>query len=315
MSPHLAGQWFRRSRSEPFRGFLVPGIYLSDWKVDMYRIDWKKLRGYGLVIALALAGTVALMPARPALAQARCSARLHRPGRAGRAVRGQHPHPGAITWHVPVPRRRHGRGHAGVLPPLFGLPMPDVPRQSASAQSAAAATRSSRAAWARASSSRPTAIIMTNAHVVDGADEVIVTLTDKREFKAHIVGVGQAHRRRRGEDRGDRPAGGEDRRRQPLEGRRMGHGHRLALRSGKHGDGRHRQCQAARHRRLPAFHPDRRGHQPRQFGRPADQHARRGGGHQQPDLLALRRLSWASPLPSRSTRPSASASSCASAGG
>jgi serine protease Do len=30
--------------------------------------------------------------------------------------------------------------------------------------------------------------MMTNAHVVDGADEVIVTLTDKREFKAHIVG-------------------------------------------------------------------------------------------------------------------------------
>jgi serine protease Do len=31
--------------------------------------------------------------------------------------------------------------------------------------------------------------IMTNAHVVDGADEVVVTLTDKREFKARIVGA------------------------------------------------------------------------------------------------------------------------------
>tara|TARA_R110001599_G_scaffold64023_3_gene178623 strand:- start:201157 stop:202647 length:1491 start_codon:yes stop_codon:yes gene_type:complete len=31
--------------------------------------------------------------------------------------------------------------------------------------------------------------IMTNAHVVDGADEVYVTLTDKREFKAKIIGV------------------------------------------------------------------------------------------------------------------------------
>ena len=31
--------------------------------------------------------------------------------------------------------------------------------------------------------------IMTNAHVVDGADEVLVTLTDKREFKARIVGT------------------------------------------------------------------------------------------------------------------------------
>jgi serine protease Do len=31
--------------------------------------------------------------------------------------------------------------------------------------------------------------ILTNAHVVDGADEVLVTLTDKREFKARIVGA------------------------------------------------------------------------------------------------------------------------------
>ena len=31
-------------------------------------------------------------------------------------------------------------------------------------------------------------VIMTNAHVVEGADEVLVTLPDKREFKAKIVG-------------------------------------------------------------------------------------------------------------------------------
>jgi serine protease Do len=31
--------------------------------------------------------------------------------------------------------------------------------------------------------------IMTNAHVIDGADEVIVTLTDKRELKARIIGA------------------------------------------------------------------------------------------------------------------------------
>ena len=30
--------------------------------------------------------------------------------------------------------------------------------------------------------------VMTNAHVVDGADELLVTLTDKREFKAKIIG-------------------------------------------------------------------------------------------------------------------------------
>jgi serine protease Do len=31
--------------------------------------------------------------------------------------------------------------------------------------------------------------VMTNAHVVDGADEVLVTLPDKREFKAKIIGT------------------------------------------------------------------------------------------------------------------------------
>ena len=31
--------------------------------------------------------------------------------------------------------------------------------------------------------------VMTNAHVVDDADEVMVTLTDKREFKAKVVGL------------------------------------------------------------------------------------------------------------------------------
>jgi serine protease Do len=31
--------------------------------------------------------------------------------------------------------------------------------------------------------------VLTNAHVVEGADEVYVTLTDKREFKAKIIGV------------------------------------------------------------------------------------------------------------------------------
>ncbi len=31
--------------------------------------------------------------------------------------------------------------------------------------------------------------VMTNAHVIDGADEVIVTLTDSREFKAKVIGA------------------------------------------------------------------------------------------------------------------------------
>jgi serine protease Do len=43
--------------------------------------------------------------------------------------------------------------------------------------------------------------ILTNAHVVDGADEVLVKLTDKREFKAKVLGSRQAHRRGADQDR------------------------------------------------------------------------------------------------------------------
>jgi serine protease Do len=35
----------------------------------------------------------------------------------------------------------------------------------------------------------PDGFVLTNAHVVDGADDVYVTLTDKREYKAKIIGV------------------------------------------------------------------------------------------------------------------------------
>jgi len=70
----------------------------------------------------------------------------------------------------------------------FGLPMPNMPRQ---------APRQNRP---QQEEEHPRGVgsgfiltadgyIMTNAHVVDGADEVIVTLTDKREFKAKIIGA------------------------------------------------------------------------------------------------------------------------------
>ncbi|MGZ8288335.1 MAG: DegQ family serine endoprotease [Telluria sp.] len=35
----------------------------------------------------------------------------------------------------------------------------------------------------------PEGFVLTNAHVVDGADEVLVTLTDRREFKARVLGT------------------------------------------------------------------------------------------------------------------------------
>jgi serine protease Do len=70
---------------------------------------------------------------------------------------------------------------------FFGVPMPNGPRQGPRQN------RPQEEAQPRGVGSgfilSADGFIMTNAHVVDGADEVMVTLTDKREFKARIVGT------------------------------------------------------------------------------------------------------------------------------
>ena len=73
----------------------------------------------------------------------------------------------------------------------FGIPIPNIPRQ---------APRQGKPQPSPQEEDQPRGVgsgfilstdglIMTNAHVVEGADEVLVTLTDKREFKAKIIGA------------------------------------------------------------------------------------------------------------------------------
>jgi serine protease Do len=73
---------------------------------------------------------------------------------------------------------------------FFGVPMPNAPRQTPRAPNRPQAPEE---AQPRGVGSgfilSADGFIMTNAHVVEGADEVMVTLTDKREFKARIVGA------------------------------------------------------------------------------------------------------------------------------
>jgi serine protease Do len=69
----------------------------------------------------------------------------------------------------------------------FGLPIPSVPRQ-APRQNRPQQEEQPRGVGSGFILSQD-GYIMTNAHVVEDADEVIVTLTDKREFKAKIIGT------------------------------------------------------------------------------------------------------------------------------
>ncbi len=70
----------------------------------------------------------------------------------------------------------------------FGLPIPNVPRQTPRQnrpqQQEEAQPRGVGSGFILTSDG----LIMTNAHVIEDADEVLVTLTDKREFKARIIG-------------------------------------------------------------------------------------------------------------------------------
>lgn len=72
----------------------------------------------------------------------------------------------------------------------FGLPTPNIPKQTPKRNSRPQAEeeevpRGVGSGFVLTSDG----FILTNAHVVEGADDVLVTLTDKREFKAKIIGA------------------------------------------------------------------------------------------------------------------------------
>ena len=222
-------------------------------------------------------------------ARAQVPARLLRPGREGRPGGRQHPH------HRARPRRARRR------------PVTSSTRRCSSSSAASSACRQPnrpRPAQRRSSPDgepqqrgvgsgfilNADGYVMTNAHVVEGAEEVIVTLDRQARVQGQDRSAPTSAPTSRCQDRGERPAHRAHRRRRQAEGRRVGDRDRLAVRAGEHRHRRHRQRQVARHRRPAAADPDRRRDQPRQLGRSADQHARRGGRHQLADLQPLGRL-------------------------
>jgi serine protease Do len=153
-------------------------------RLMMLKLNWKQCRSYVAAGTLALGTALTLVPVQPLLAQSRGlpdftdlvetvgpsvvnirTVEKVKPGAAGSADEQMLEFFRRFGIPVPPNMPRSPR-------PDRGQPDEEQPRGVASGFILTS-----------------DGLVMTNAHVVEGADEVLVTLTDKREFKAKIIGA------------------------------------------------------------------------------------------------------------------------------
>jgi serine protease Do len=159
----------------------------------MRHFDWSKFRAFGLAGVIALGMTASLVPVAPAMAQGRSLPDFtDLVDQVGPSVVG------IRTLEKASSRARNGGGGGGggseeemlEFFRRFGLPMPNVPRQGPRQQRPQQPQEDEQPRGVGSGFILTSdGYVMTNAHVVEGADEVLVTLTDKRELKAKIIGA------------------------------------------------------------------------------------------------------------------------------
>jgi serine protease Do len=143
------------------------------------------LRSLFMALALTGVGFVAVAPLQPAMAQARAlpdfTDLVDQVGPSVVNIR--------TMEKVSARLAQGGPGEEEMLEffKRFGLPIPNMPRQAPRPNRPPSDEDQPRGVGSGFILTAD-GFIMTNAHVVDGADEVYVTLTDKREFKAKIIG-------------------------------------------------------------------------------------------------------------------------------
>jgi serine protease Do len=161
-------------------------------------MDSMNLRSCGLAVALAIAGAVAYSPVTPVHAQSAPQPRslpdftdlVDQVGPAVVNIR---------TMERARSTASAGSGGGGssqdeemqeFFRRFFGVPMPNTPNTPRQQRPN---PRGGEEETPRGVGSgfilTPDGYVMTNAHVVEGADEVLVTLPDKREFKAKVIGT------------------------------------------------------------------------------------------------------------------------------
>ena len=152
----------------------------------MVLVDKKKRQALALTLALAVTAVVSVLPAAPALAQTRTlpdfTDLVEQVGPSVVNIR---------TIEKVAARTGAGGTDEEMLEffKRFGLPMPNVPRQAPRPNRPQPQEEEQPRGVGSGFILTSDGLIMTNAHVVEGADEVIVTLTDKREFKAKLIGA------------------------------------------------------------------------------------------------------------------------------
>ncbi len=153
----------------------------------MHLLSGRKMRGWAMVWAFALTGATALMPMGEAQAQGRTlpdfTDLVDQVGPSVVNIRtvervATRPGPGGGSDEEMLEFFRR-----------FGIPLPNIPRQGPRQQQPDGGAQQQPRGVGSGFILTADGLIMTNAHVVDGADEVLVTLTDKREFKAKLIGA------------------------------------------------------------------------------------------------------------------------------